>query len=155
MLANVQISKRGVPQKDLNPQTEGRLIASTNLKTSLILQFPIEKKFIRIGAPKNKRSLHCLQFQIFVFIRETVDRTNVFLTILGCTDTGLKVLFPNRVERRKSALLFPHERKTLSAFPGISKSLLKISIPVGCAFREIKEYTDAQGRAAPEVHMHR
>lgn len=50
----MQKSKRDVPQKDLNPQTEGRLIASTNLKTSLILQFPIEKKFISIGTPKKK-----------------------------------------------------------------------------------------------------
>lgn len=48
----MQKSKRGVPLKDLNPQMEGRFIASTNLKTSLILQFPIEKKFISIGTPK-------------------------------------------------------------------------------------------------------
>lgn len=54
VLANVQKSKRVVPRKDLNPQTEGRLFASINLKTSLILPFPIKRKFIRIGAPKKE-----------------------------------------------------------------------------------------------------
>lgn len=50
--ANVQKSKRGVPRKDLSPQTEGTLIASTNLETSLTVQFPMGKELIRIGAPK-------------------------------------------------------------------------------------------------------
>lgn len=53
ILANVK-SKRVVPRKDLNPQTEGRLFASINLKTSLILPFPIKRKFIRVGAPKKE-----------------------------------------------------------------------------------------------------
>lgn len=37
ILENVKKSRMDVPRKDLNPQTEGMLIASTNLKTSLIL----------------------------------------------------------------------------------------------------------------------
>lgn len=82
ILANVQKSKRAVPPTDLNPQTEGRLFANINLKTSLILSFPIKRKFIRVGAPK-KRSLHCLQFKIFLSIRETVDGAIAFLTTLG------------------------------------------------------------------------
>lgn len=48
----MQKSKMDVPRGDFNPQMEGVLIISTNLKTGLILQFPIKKKSVRIGAPK-------------------------------------------------------------------------------------------------------
>lgn len=56
-------------------------MVGTNLKASLFLQFPIEK-VIRIGA-KKKKSLHCLQFYIFLSMRETVDGTIAFSTVLG------------------------------------------------------------------------
>lgn len=54
ILANVQKSKTDVPQKDLS-------MVGTNLKASLFLQFPIEKKVIKNWSSK-KKSLHCLQF---------------------------------------------------------------------------------------------
>lgn len=53
-LGNLQKSKTNVPQKDLRPQRGGLLTASTNLKTSLVFQFPMEKKHIRIGVPKKE-----------------------------------------------------------------------------------------------------
>lgn len=71
-------------------------------------------------------------------MRETVDGTMVFSTVLGWipwTNTGLMVLFP-RAERRKSMLLFSYLRKTLPAFRGTQENLLKISVPVSCALKE-------------------
>lgn len=65
ILANVQKSKRAVPPTDLNPQTEGRLFANINLKTSLILSFPIKRKFIRVGAPKKKEV--CIAYNLKSF----------------------------------------------------------------------------------------
>lgn len=80
ILANVQNSKRVVPPKDLNPQTEGRLFANINLKTSLILPFPIKRKFIRVGAPKKEA---CIAYNFKSFHQLERLWMGPFSTILG------------------------------------------------------------------------
>lgn len=60
ILANVQKSETDVPQKDLS-------MVGTNLKASLFLQFPIEKKVIRIGALKKKKEEVCIVYNFKSF----------------------------------------------------------------------------------------
>lgn len=57
-------------------------IASTNLKRGLILQFPIKKTFVRIGAPKQEV---CIVYSLksFFVLRRDHGWDHCFLDVLG------------------------------------------------------------------------
>lgn len=64
VLENVQKSKMDVLPEDLNPQMEGMLIANTNLKPDPS-NFQLKRNLSELEL--QKRSFHCLQFEIFFY----------------------------------------------------------------------------------------
>lgn len=101
----------GMFLEGFNPQTEGMHMASTNLETSPFLQFPIEKKFIRIGAPKKKKYVLFTILNLFINERDC-GRDHRCLNCskrnrwISWTTTGLQVPFPKGREKEKHAAVF-------------------------------------------------